>query len=220
MKQEFDVFYYRQLEETYNEKLKYVNQCIWKVEKISIKQTISELKFIRLQIREYCSLSQVLIPQNIPTGKKGLTVTDASIYNYVINKINYYSELEKINIKPIIEGNKKEVTFENLFKDPDIAKRVKGIFERMGYTLNGKWQGLSGFKGELLSAYYVLKPLLKPHKVTPIATIFYTEFGLKVGRKNEGGYISPDMLRKEPFNNDRDEFVKIFSSLFNQGLIK
>jgi hypothetical protein len=100
-------------------------------------------------------------------------------------------------------------TFNELFRDEDNARKVKEIFEKNGYTINGKWQGLTSKKGELLSAYYVLKPILKPCHNTPTARIFYNEFGLPLE------YISDDMLRKEPFNASRNEFETIFSSLLH-----
>jgi hypothetical protein len=98
--------------------------------------------------------------------------------------------------------------FTDLFRDKDNAKLVKDIFEFKGYTNNGKWQGLTNDKSELLAAYYVLKPLLKSGLAkTPTAKIFYSEFGLPEN------YISDRMLTNEPFNDIRTDFESVFSAL-------
>ncbi|MDO9339332.1 MAG: hypothetical protein Q7T72_02245 [Bacteroidales bacterium] len=161
MKQEFDIHKYREIEEIYIEKLKYINHCIREAEKISVRQTINELKFIRLQIYEYCSLSMILVPQNIPTNRKGITIPDAAILNYVNEKINYYSEFEKINInvinKPDTGNNKKEKTFESLFFKPQLAIEVKRILKENEY-LNDSGQWISSGKLKRIALpYYVLK---------------------------------------------------------------
>lgn len=106
-----------------------------------------------------------------------------------------------------------KITFESLFKDKDHAKRVKELLELNGYTLNGKWKRQAkDIKSELLAAYYVLLPLLKPgFKNTPTASIFYDEFGFPTG------YISDRMLRNQPYNKIRDDFEKIFSNLIESS---
>ena len=127
-----------------------------------------------------------------------------------INKIELEYTLTKIgNIKKQIstQFHKKTITFDDLFRDKDNARKVKEIFESHGYTINGKWHGLTNDKSELLCAYYVLVPLLKPHKKTPVAKIFYAEFGLS------GNYISDRMLTNEPFNDVRKDFEVLFSDL-------
>ena len=91
--------------------------------------------------------------------------------------LNRMIETGEFNKKAVIKPEKK--TFESLFTSKFNAKIVKEIFEHKGYTIGGKWEGLSNNKSELLAAYYVLKPLLKKGlKDTPCAKIFYTEFGL------------------------------------------
>lgn len=148
MKHEFDIHKYRKIEEIYNQKLIYINGCIWRADKISVRQTINELKFIRLQIREYCSLEIYLIPQNIPTGEKRIRVTDAQILNYVNEKINYYSELEKININVINKPDNKTFPalpdcfidkdyFSELLKKPVISDHFT-IQENGSYKWHGK----------------------------------------------------------------------------------
>lgn len=116
------------------------------------------------------------------------------------------------NIKQVVKkGYKKPKTFESLFRDKDNARKVKEIFEIREYTINGKWQGLTNDKTELLSAYYVLIPLLKSgQKTTPTARIFYSEFGLS------DEFISDRTLRKRPKNIEiSNEFENIFSHLLN-----
>jgi hypothetical protein len=110
---------------------------------------------------------------------------------------------------------KKQLAFEELFKDKSNAKKVKEIFEMRGYTINEKWQGLTKNKSELLAAYYVLMPLLNPNKPTTGARIFYNEFGLTVGSEKDGNYITERMLTNEPFNPIRGEFEMIFSVLLS-----
>lgn len=102
---------------------------------------------------------------------------------------------------------KKETTFKGLFRDKENAKIVKDIFERNEYTINGQWHGLTDDKGELSCAYYALKPLLIPGYKTPQVKTFYSEFGLPED------HMSPEMMRREPFNANRDEFERIFSHL-------
>lgn len=110
----------------------------------------------------------------------------------------------------------KPQSWKELFRNPDHAKKVKEIFEHKGYTLNGSWQGHTDSKSELLCAYYVLKPLLKPGKETTRATTFYSEFGLKVRTEHGEGYISARALRKEPKNFELiTEFNNIFFPLLN-----
>jgi len=139
-------------------------------------------------------------------------------YGYMLElMISTEAELEHFqtlseNIKQVVKkGFKKPKTFESLFRDKDNARKVKEIFEIRGYTINGKWQGLTNDKTELLSAYYVLIPLLKSgQKITPTARIFYSEFGLS------DEFINDRTLRKRPKNIEiSNEFEDIFSHLLN-----
>lgn len=106
------------------------------------------------------------------------------------------------------------LTFEGLFKDRDNAKEVKKLFESFGYTKNGEWVGLTDDKTELLSAYYVLRPLFKSGlKVTPTAKIFYSEFGLSSEHMNDRTY------RKYPNENEKyKEFERIFFPLLTPSI--
>lgn len=125
----------------------------------------------------------------------------------------------KINdFKKIAHNTKtgrKDNSFIGLFRDSDHAKKVKELFEIREYTINGKWQGLTDAKTELLCAYYVLKDLglLKPgSKTTPTAKIFYSEFGLPEN------YISERMFRNYPKNHQTiNEFEKLFSPLLRSN---
>jgi len=101
-------------------------------------------------------------------------------------------------------------SFESLFKDRDKASDVKAILDLKGYTKNGNWMGLTNNKTELLSAYYVLKPILKNGKVTTQARIFYSEFQLPEN------YINERQFRIEPFNDSREEFERIFNNLITK----
>jgi hypothetical protein len=123
-------------------------------------------------------------------------------------KLNLWIDFLRKTEKKNPEKSKKTLSFADLFREKDNAKLVKNIFETKGYTINGKWKGLSEQKSELLCAYNVLKPLLKPGlKPTPTTKIFYKEFGLPEN------YISDRMLTKEPFNEIRTEFESVFSAL-------
>lgn len=120
----------------------------------------------------------------------------------------FEKEPRKDNKISLDRKQKEPQTFECLFKDSNIAKKVKEIFEIKGYTVNGKWQGLSNDKSELLCAYYVLKNIIKPGlKVAPTVKIFYSEFGLPEN------HITDRMMTTEPFNDIRKEFESVFSNL-------
>ncbi len=129
-----------------------------------------------------------------------------------------------INIMRVVDSGEYEndikkpirnLTFESLFRNTDHAHKVKELFETRGYTVTGKWQGLTDAKTELLCAYRVLKDLefLKPgSKITPTAKIFYSEFGLPED------YISDRMLRNYPKNHETlKEFENLFSSLLRSN---
>lgn len=115
-------------------------------------------------------------------------------------------------IKPKRKKNKSKQTFESLFRNTDVAKKVVKIFKTREYIKDGVWKGLSENKTELLAAYYVLKPLLKPGKITTQARIFYQNFGLY---DLEEKYVDERNFTNEPFNKDRDEFESIFTHLLN-----
>lgn len=128
----------------------------------------------------------------------------------VDRKIN---DFKKIALNP--KTGRKDISFNGLFRDSDNAKKVKELFETRGYTVNGKWQGLTDEKTELLCAYNVLKNLefLKPgSKTTPTAKIFYSEFGLP------DDYITDRMLRYYPKNQETiKEFENLFSPLLRSN---
>lgn len=133
---------------------------------------------------------------------------------YYLEEIQPFFNYVKHKIMTLAPGKlRKELTFEDLFRDKANALKVKKIFETNGYTLNGKWQGLSNDKSELLYAYHVLKPLLKPIKDTPAARIFYYEFGLTVGPEKEGNYITTRTFPDVPKNHKLKEFEAKFQSL-------
>jgi hypothetical protein len=207
MKQEFNIHNYRGIEETYIEKLKYINHCIREAEKISVRQTINELKFIRLQIREYCSLKVYLIPQNIPTGEKRITVPDSAILNYVNEKINYYSELEKININVINKPDNKTFPalpdcfidknyFPELLKDPKISDH----FTKMG---NGsfKWNSEKARLGALAVRLFNKGKLIPEIKWTnqDLAKVFCPFFNVTFNEKHEKQFEA-DRIDKYSFD--------------------
>jgi len=129
----------------------------------------------------------------------------------LIRRIRLFKKVDETREKLIQlskRHRKKPMTFRDLFRDKDNAKRVKELFESHNYTIKGKWQGLTGNKSELLCAYYAFKPLLKAGlKDTPTAKIIYKEFGLP------DYYISDRMLRNELFNDSQIEFERLFSDL-------
>jgi hypothetical protein len=123
----------------------------------------------------------------------------------------------KMESKP--ENVSAKIHMTELFTDTQDAQKVNVIFKVNGYTENGKWIGQSKRKKELLAAYYILKPLLVTGKPTTQAKIFYKEFGLVVGKNDtkNGEYITERSLTNEPFNEDRDEFKRIFSHLISKS---
>ena len=130
------------------------------------------------------------------------------------NSLNYRDSkkiIEWLTKEPdkITPPPRKPQTFEGLFRDKQNAQKVIDILEKKEYILNKHWQGLTNDKSELLCAYYVLKPILKPGRPTPQGRIFYREFGL------DEGYMSNRMMTNEPddYNNSRVEFKRIFSHL-------
>ena len=141
-----------------------------------------------------------------------------------VNNLKEYLDLtiqakQEINPEPVKpkKDNPNKLTFKDLFKDPENAKKVKEILEKNHYTLNGKWAANKDLythqtenKTELLVAYYTLKNkgILKQGKATPQAKIFYNEFGLKVGE-----YISDRSLRNEPPPYQQKIFEKLFYSI-------
>lgn len=143
--------------------------------------------------------------------------------DYIVDHLQYILKFERQRFIDIIdrlspETTKKTVkppTFPGLFKKIENAQIVKDRLETKGYTKNGEWEGLSNDRSELLCAYYVLKPLLKPGlKVAPTVKIFYSEFGLSEN------HITDRMMTTEPFNNIRDEFEIVFSDLLESKIKK
>lgn len=192
MKQEFNIHNYRGIEETYNQKLIYINGCIWRAEKISVRQTINELKFIRLQIREYCSLEVYLIPQNIPTGRKGINITDAAILNYVNEQINYYSELEKININVINKPDTNDLPslpdcfidknyFTKILEHPNISELFT-IQENGSYKWNYEKARLGALAVRLLNKGKLI-PDIKTNQ--DLAKVFCLFFNVTFNEKHE-----------------------------------
>lgn len=143
---------------------------------------------------------------------KSLNQLDLNTLHIIVTRVKFNSTILNKIMKSVQPTQKKvnSLTFQALFRDNENAQKVKDLLELKGYTIDGIWQGLTKKKNELLTAYYVLQPLLKPDKVTPQAKIFYSEFGLP------DNYISNRSLTKEPFNQNRAEFEKIFSHLIEK----
>lgn len=146
------------------------------------------------------------------------TIIDERSYVLIHSTGKYLEYLEnfiKNDYKSTVKSNKIEPTFESLFRDPNNALEVERIFELKGYTKDGVWQGNSMNKTELSAAYHVLKPLLIGTKDTPQKTVFYNKFGLSVAKDviKNNEYITDRSLRNEPFNEDREEFEKIFAHI-------
>lgn len=193
MKQEFDIHSYREIGENYTKKLIYVNGCICKAHIISIRQAINELKFIRVQIREYCSLSVIMLPQNIPTGEKRLTLSDAAIHNYINEKINYYSELENININVINKPDKKDLPslpdcfidksyFSEILKHPKISDLFT-IMENDSYKWTANKARLGGLAIWLLNNKKLNPDLNLTNQ--DLAKIFCPFFSVTFNEKSE-----------------------------------
>lgn len=117
---------------------------------------------------------------------------------------------------PANKINKKEITFESLFKDPENASKVKSILENNGFTNKGVWNFENikgtGNKTSLVAVYTTIKPLLKTDytsEKTPIVKLFYKEFGIE-------GVIDPRSMTNDPSLNDQ----LIFQNLFRTLLLK
>jgi hypothetical protein len=108
-----------------------------------------------------------------------------------------------------------EDQFPPLFKKPEHADQVKKILESNEYTIDGKWKGMSEQKNELLAAYHALKPIMNPGLPTTQAKIFYSTFGLKVGKDStlKGEYITDRQLRIDPLYSDIEKFEIIFKEI-------
>lgn len=179
-----------------SENIKRFANSYWRPEQFDLKDEFAEVLYRRFLTEHFI----IKLPESLDLN----TLID------VVLRVKYNSTLLvklKTKVFPTATKTAKPLTFEGLFKDGDNAQIVRDILERNGYTIGGHWNGLTKEKTELLCAYCVLKPILKPGKVTPQAKIFYKEFKLS------DGYISDRMLTKEPINANRDEFSRIFSHL-------
>lgn len=106
MKKYFDIHHYRELGEDYNKKLIYINGCLFEARKCSIRNAINELKYISLQVKEYCVITEIRLPDNIPSGRKMLRQCDAAIINYVSERIEYFSGLDELSVTENKNPNK------------------------------------------------------------------------------------------------------------------
>ena len=102
---------------------------------------------------------------------------------------------------------KRTPTFKELFRDKDNAQKVKDILERNEYTIKGEWRGLSRRRSELSCLYYSLQPLLINGSATSQGRIISNEFKLTYGQTQER------TMRTPLFNQDREEFDRIFTHL-------
>jgi hypothetical protein len=110
---------------------------------------------------------------------------------------------------------KREDKFTPLFKISEHANQVKRTLESNNYTIKGQWKGDSGQKNELLAAYHALKPIMNPGLRTTQAKIFYSTFGLKVGKDttSNGEYITDRQLTIIPLSSDIEKFEKLFKEI-------
>lgn len=121
----------------------------------------------------------------------------------IVEDESYNSNAEKSRRRRL-----KPLSYKELFRNPDHAKKVKEILETEEITkgyLYVKNPDRSNNDSELLAAFYVLRPLFVYHHKTPAAISFYDEFGVKP--------LTNRMMSIEPFNNDRERFNKLFSDL-------
>jgi hypothetical protein len=143
-------------------------------------------------------------------------------FNTLKNEIRQLKEVLEIRSKyPFkkrpanIKKEKKPIDikeeFLNLFKRTLVGEQVIQLFKTHEYIdKDERWIGLSKNKSELANAYNVLNELqlLKPHKTTPTAILFYNRFGLSIP-----GYACDKTLRSKPKNDDQKEFKKMFMPL-------
>ena len=195
MKHEFDIWSYKKAGDEYNDKLIYVNQCIRRANQKTIRNVINELRFIRLQIREFCTMDQVFWPQNIPTGRKGISVNDAAILNFINEQINYYTELDSIGDQVI-----KKTTDEILPSLPDCFNDKEYFWQLIQnpriadyYTIldNGSYNWIAN--KDLLAGLAVT--LLRKDKLSPViktnqdlARVFCPFFNVKYNEKEEKSF--------------------------------
>lgn len=131
-----------------------------------------------------------------------------------VAKLLNITESESYNEKPKKPLGRipKPVSYEGLFKKSEYANKVKEILEANEITKDHiymKNPNRSNNDSELLSAFYVLRPLFVSHDKTPAAKCFYKEFGAVA--------LGDRMMSIEPFNKDRESFVKIFSDLLKNS---
>jgi len=191
----FDITQYRKIDDSYHEKLKYINRCIYGAEKVSAGQVVIELEFIRLQIREYCGMEEYLMPQNIPTGRMGIGIADASILNHVNRKILYYTELKIINKQkapqsapaeypPMRDCFKDGSYFDSLLKNPKLFEFISETDD--GYRWMGSKEELGGFAKRLKDKDKLIDTILDTNQ--DCARVFCPFFHVEFNAKSEKSF--------------------------------
>ncbi len=120
---------------------------------------------------------------------------------------------------------KKELTFNELFRNPEHPYLVKKILEDNYYTKDGKWT-YNGKKNTLATAFYVLSDpeptgeiqAIIPDKVTAQIKAFYKEFDLIIAENSGNGVYSTirNVMKRPQFEINEKKDYKKFNELFQQ----
>lgn len=160
MKKQFDIHHYREIGDDYNKKLIYINGCLFEARKCSIRNAINELKYISLQVKEYCVITEIRLPDNIPSGRKMLRQCDAAIIDYVNERIEYFSGLDELSIIENKKPNKDLPSLPECFIDSTLLNELLNDYHfdelctRLpdgSYKWNGSKIELAGFAHRLMN---------------------------------------------------------------------
>ena len=161
---------------------------------------------MRLEIIEKCSMDQVLWPQNIRTGRKGLHINDIQILNYIGEKKWYFTELDSIGDKVIDKPTDKILPplpdcfidkeyFNKLLKIPQVAENFT-ILENGSYKWTKNKNLLAGLAVKLLDKGKLI-PAIKTNQ--DLARVFCPFFNVQYNEKEEKSF-QPFRAETEPFN--------------------
>ncbi len=139
-----------------------------------------------------------------------------SFFSYVKHKI--------MTLTPKSDKTRKELSFKDLFFNPETAKEVDRIFEENQYTKDGRWIAPGKLK-KPATAYYVLKDqdpginVIKPGKDTSQLKVFYKHYGLIAAEKNGDVTIKNLLTRPQYDITIKPEYIE-FVNLFDKLKVK
>lgn len=127
----------------------------------------------------------------------------------IIDAIRFY-HLEAYLTKPKATPKPTTLNYSDLWKRPEHGTTVKEIFESKGITVKGVYNpDPSRCKNpdtELLKAFYILRPLMKPHRKTAGVKCFYNEFKAPINVKDR-----TLTTEQSPYLDDSIKFARMFA---------